>query len=194
MDESGSMTPCYDQVIDCVNKIVDNRRKRAVVKDKISLIKFDDEAELEILNQSVLDEFKVSPMRGGGTTFVKPLEKLIDVLREIDFDIEIPVVLFLSDGMGESIDIVLDFINENIIQHPDLELNTDGKTVLFFTIGFGNQADAKTLEAMAKAFNRGYILFFRKQKKGLYKAHYYYLYIIKIFFKKFNSLSPNLNL
>lgn len=155
LDESGSMSRCYNSVINSVQKVVNNRRARAVVKDKISLIKFNDQAQIEILNKSVLDEFTVSAMRGGDTTFVKPLEKLKELLREIDFDVEIPIVMFLSDGQGESLETVLKYIDREIIKNADLELTTGDKNLLFFSIGYGDDADSRTLEEMAKAFNRG---------------------------------------
>jgi hypothetical protein len=147
----------YDQVISSVKKVIEIRKAIPLTKDKMSLIKFDSKAHIEILNKSVNDEFKVSDMRGGGTTFVKPLESLVEILRDINFDLEIPIVMFLSDGQGESTQKVLDFINNKILNDPAIgSYCSNNENMLFFTIGYGDEADKKTLEEMAKAFNKGF--------------------------------------
>ena len=148
------MSGVYNTVIESVKKVIDNRKARSLPNDKMSLIKFDDDATIEILNKSINDEFKVSSMSGGGTTFLKPLKLLTDILMEIDYDVEIPVVLFLSDGQAESKNTVVNYINENVlksIKNPDWA----EQKLLFFAIGYGNDADKDTLEAMVKTFNNG---------------------------------------
>lgn len=159
IDESGSMEgEPYNQVISRVQKVIEIRKALPLNKDKMSLIKFSDEARIEILNQSVNDEFKVSKMRGGNTTFVKPLERLVEILKDVNFEVEIPIVMFLSDGEGENMQTVLDFIKRKFLNNSAIgKYCSNNENMLFFTIGYGDKADKKTLEEMAKAFNKGFI-------------------------------------
>lgn len=176
----------YDQVMSSVEKVINIRKALPLTKDKMSLIKFNSEAKIEILNKSVNDEFKVSDMRGGGTTFVKPLECLVEILRDIDFDLEIPIVMFLSDGQGESTDKVLDFINKKILSDPAIgNYCSNNENMLFFTIGYGGEADKKTLEEMAKAFNQGFFNIISNFKKLMSSyRETYTLFLIQLCKKK----------
>lgn len=99
IDESGSMSGGpYNQVMSSVEKVINIRKALPLTKDKMSLIKFNNEAKIEILSKSVNDEFKVSPIRGGSTTFVKPLECLVEILKDIKFDV---VYLALIELVGQ---------------------------------------------------------------------------------------------
>lgn len=162
IDESGSMgakdpdssKTYYETVIDCVKSVIDRRSSLPIASDKYSIVKFNDSAEIIVLNRGVKEDFigDVCNMRGGGTNFLKPLDKLIEILNENDFDLYIPVILFLSDGQGESKQVVTRKCRQVLEKFSKADL-------LFFSIGFGKDADRDTLEAMSRTFNRGNSMF-----------------------------------
>ena len=157
IDESGSMEEKdnvdgknhYETVIDCVKACVEKRKGKQVTNDKYSVVKFDHRAEIPILNRSVKEGFgEISPMRKGYTSFVEPLKKLAEILNENNFDAFIPVILFMSDGKGESKSVVLK-------QCQTLIKDFDNEDMLFFSVAFGKDADVDTLKEMSEAFNKG---------------------------------------
>ena len=170
IDESGSMEGSdniggknhYETVIECVKACVEKRKEREVTNDKYSIIKFDHRAEISILNRSVKKGFgEISAMRKGNTSFVEPLKKLAEILNENNFDAFIPVILFLSDGKGESKSKVLKQC-QNVIK------DFANEDMLFLSVAFGKNADVDTLKEMSQAFNKG-------------------IYIHDIFFKILNT-------
>jgi hypothetical protein len=131
LDESGSMSPHFKKVIESVEKVIENRKKEPIAKDKVSVIKFNTKAVIEHINVDIKEEIHISQLRGGGTSFIQPLKKLEDVLSQIDKDLFIPIVFFLSDGDGERCSDVLDYC-KIVCQ------NFSTMDMLFFSVGYGD--------------------------------------------------------
>jgi hypothetical protein len=131
LDESGSMAPHFNTVKTSVGKIIDKRKKEPIAKDKVSVIKFSSKAMIEHINVDIKEDIYITDLRGGGTSFIEPLKKLRDVLSQIDKDLFIPIVFFLSDGYGERCSDVLKFC-KNVYQ----EFST--MDMLFFSVGYGD--------------------------------------------------------
>ena len=148
LDESGSMLASFDLVRNCVYDIVKRRNEKTKSDEKISIIKFNTKAEIEVLDASVRDKIEISDLRGGGTSFLKPLEKLEEILQSINSDIYIPVVFFLSDGYAESKSTVSSFCQEIYSRKSNFSF-------LFLSVGFGDAPDSETLKEMSKIFNSG---------------------------------------
>ena len=110
LDESGSMAPHFKTVITSVGKVIDKRKKEPITKDKVSIIKFNSKAVIEHINVDIKEDITISELRGDCTSFIEPLKKLGDVLSQIDKDLFIPIVFFLSDGYGERRSDVLNFV------------------------------------------------------------------------------------
>ena len=135
LDESGSMSSCFNQVVSSVEKIINKRKSDPIAKDKVSVIKFNTKAIIEHINVDIKEEITISPLKGGGTSFIEPLKKLEDVLSQIDKDLFIPIVFFLSDGYGESRSSVLDYCNKVYNKFSTMDM-------LFFCVGYENSNDA----------------------------------------------------
>jgi hypothetical protein len=169
LDESGSMAPHFKTVITSVKKVIDKRKKEPIAKDRVSVIKFNSKALIEHINVDIKEDITITDLRGGGTSFIEPLKKLRDVLSQIDKDLFIPIVFFLSDGYGERCSDVLKFCKKVYQEFSTIDM-------LFFTVGYGNAPgkkiniqdnlkkiysylmhiifiDIETLEEMAKVFN-----------------------------------------
>jgi hypothetical protein len=131
LDESGSMAPHFNTVKTSIGKIIDKRKKEPIAKDKVSVTKFNSKAIIEHINVDIKEEITITDLRGGGTSFIEPLKKLRDVLSQIDKDLFIPIVFFLSDGFGERCSDVLKFC-KNVYQ----EFST--MDMLFFSVGYGD--------------------------------------------------------
>ncbi|CAF0872737.1 unnamed protein product [Brachionus calyciflorus] len=87
-------------------------------------------------------------MRGCGTSFINALDRFKEVLEEINCEKCVPIVFFLSDGNGESQNIVLD-------KCQDLRNEFMNYEIIFFTVGFTSSTDSSILEEMSKTFNKG---------------------------------------
>ena len=149
LDKSGSMDTHFKSVIKSVDEVIRHRRSLPIVNDMISVIKFDSKATIEHLNVSIKDTISISEEVGGGTSFVAPLEKLDEILEEINLELFIPIVFFLSDGDGERKQTVVSKCEE-------IKKRFSGTMdMLFFSVGYGHEANAECLEAMAKVFNNG---------------------------------------
>ena len=131
LDESSSMAPHFKTVITSVGKVIDKRKKEPITKDKVSIIKFNSKAVIEHINVDIKEDITISELRGGGTSFIEPLKKLGDVLSQVDKDLFIPIVFFLSDGYGERRSDVLKCC-KNVYQ----EFST--MDMLFFSVGYGD--------------------------------------------------------
>ena len=146
LDKSGSMSHYFGKVIECINNVLEKRRGLPIADDLVSVIKFNSTAEIEYMNESIREDIKIKNETDGGTSFVKPLEKLNEILKEVNFDVVTPIVFFLSDGFGEAKNIVLKKCEE-IKARLASTMN-----MIFFSVGFG-QADSDCLEKMASTFN-----------------------------------------
>lgn len=148
LDESSSMSGLFENVRENVKSVITNRRKVPLTKEKVSVIKFNENATIQVLNADLLENIEIGTMSGGGTSFVAALSKLEEVLSEINGEKYVPTVFFLSDGYGEPKDLVLNKSREVFGRFKTLD-------ILFFSVGFGKNVDKETLEEMNKVFNRG---------------------------------------
>ena len=111
------------------------------------MIKFSDKATIEHLNVDIKEKIEVAKLRGGGTSFIKPLEKLDQILMQVEKEVFIPIVFFLSDGFGEKRESVFNYCKKINEKFKNMDL-------LFFSVGYGDVADAETLEGIARIFNK----------------------------------------
>lgn len=146
LDESGSMRPYFNSVKASVKRVVENRRNQPVVNDRWSVIRFNSTARTEVLNAEVKEAVELSNCKGGDTKFIPALDNLSKLLMEINSNLFIPIVFFLSDGYGESMDVVLQKCHQVRNQFARMDM-------IFFCIGYGSDADIYTLNSMAFAFN-----------------------------------------
>jgi chromosome segregation ATPase len=148
LDESGSMEDSFDVVRDSVYQIIKNRNLKTKSDERISIIKFDTETDIVVLDESIRDKIKISDLKGGGTSFIKPLEKFEEILQGINSDIYVPIVFFLSDGYAESISAVSTKCQDIFKKYSKFSL-------IFLSVGFGDDPDGDTLKEMSKIFNNG---------------------------------------
>lgn len=147
LDKSGSMTYHFEDVIKCVQEVLTYRKQESITDEKVSVIKFNSKAVFEIIDANVNGDIILSNEVDGGTSFIEPLKKLDELLEQIESSVYTPIVFFLSDGKGnEPEKFTLNFCNEIKRKHNSFDF-------MFFTVGFGNDADDETLENMCKIFN-----------------------------------------
>lgn len=149
LDNSGSMTDEFGSVLNSVNAILEKRKKLPVSNDTVSVIKFNSEANIEYLNAKIKETISIENECGGGTSFVKALQKINDILGKTNEEMFTPIIFFLSDGEGESLNVVL-----NKCHSVKNEFST--MNLLFFTVGYGNKADSKCLEERCLTMARLY--------------------------------------
>jgi Mg-chelatase subunit ChlD len=149
LDKSGSMDPHFKNVKQSVQEILQSRKEKSLSDEKISVIKFNDKAEFDTMDASIKDEIVITDDVGGGTSFIAPLKRLDELLEQIESSIYMPVVFFLSDGYGSE-------SKEDIKEYCyNLHSKCYNFDIMFFTVGFGPDADQETLEEMARVFNNG---------------------------------------
>ena len=95
LDKSGSMYSHFDEVIKSTQTVIQKRASLPITNDTVSIIKFNDKAVAEVQNVSVKDLITIKNDVGGGTSFVEPLDKLQEILNEVNFEITTPLVFFL---------------------------------------------------------------------------------------------------
>jgi hypothetical protein len=95
LDKSGSMYSQFDEVIKSTQTVIQKRASLPISNDTVSIIKFNDKAVAEVQNVSVKDSITIKNDVGGGTSFVEPLDKLQEILNEVNFEITTPLVFFL---------------------------------------------------------------------------------------------------
>ena len=146
LDESGSMNPYFNSVKASVKRVVENRRNQPVANDRWSVIRFNSTARTEVLNAEVKETIELSNCKGGNTKFIPALDNLSKLLLEINSNLFIPIVFFLSDGYGEKMSDVLQKCHQVRNQFVRMDM-------IFFCIGYSSGADKATLNSMALAFN-----------------------------------------
>ena len=148
LDESSSMTPHFDSVRNCVYNVIKSRKSLPIAKDRVSIIKFNTGAKIEYLNEDISANIVIKDIRGGGTSFLKPLEELEKIFSEINSEIYVPIVFFLSDGYAEDPKVVrfkCEIMRKKFPAH----------NIIFFTVGYGENADRTCLSEMSTVFNNG---------------------------------------
>ena len=161
LDESGSMRPYFNSVKASVKKVVENRRNQPVANDRWSVIRFNSAARTEVLNAEVKETVELSNCKGGDTKFIPALDNLSKLLMEINGNLFIPIVFFLSDGYGEKTSAVLQKCHEVRNQFARMDM-------IFFCIGYGSDADKDTLNSMAFAFNNKDVIHIGEEMCPLY--------------------------
>jgi len=85
LDKSGSMYGQFDEVIKSTQTVIQKRASLPITSDTVSIIKFNDKAVAEVQNVSVKEPITIKNDVGGGTSFVEPLDKLQEILNEVEF-------------------------------------------------------------------------------------------------------------
>jgi uncharacterized protein YegL len=149
IDESGSMSSVWEQVINCTRGIIEDRKKDIKKKDKVSIITFDNNAKVHIINKSVSDNIEMPELQGGGTSYIPALEKINDTLNVVtDLDCQL-LIFFLSDGIPN------EYPTDILNRLSGIYSTHQKKNIIFICVGYGEDVNADLLEDMSKIMNGG---------------------------------------
>jgi len=114
---------------------------------KISVIKFNHQADYEIIDRDVENVSEIYSTCSGGTNYIPVLDKTHNLIKTKVNDKSNILIFFLTDGEpNENINKISDSIEKIKNDFPQ-------KNILFFAVGYGSDFNRNVLESMVKKFN-----------------------------------------